>query len=217
MGLFSGKLIFGGAYYWMEFCVSKWVGSDNKTASTNSPWAYIWEGLLSEGFLRLRFGGLIFGRVYFFLGGGTYCRNFTVYNGTETVSCRLLLRAANGNQLKLKVLRSAHTRGPVPATSPGDQVPPCEQLIFGKNLVAGTEFWSPQLVPRIQTALNSWDQSQGLVPSNFAKSLRVNSSWDWSLRPNKNINQSKTKFDCPRNQSLRVNTTGDLSLRLIAC
>ena len=45
-----------------------------------------------------------------------------------------------------------HTRGdhslrPVPATSPGDQVPPCEQLIFGKNLVAGTEFWSPQLVP----------------------------------------------------------------------
>ena len=41
-----------------------------KTASTNSPWAYIWEGLLSEGYLRLRFGGLIFGRAYFFLGGG---------------------------------------------------------------------------------------------------------------------------------------------------
>ena len=54
-------------------------------------------------------------------------------------------------------LRSSHTRGPVPATSAGDQVPPCEQLIFGKNLVAGTEFWSPQLVPRIQTSLNSWD------------------------------------------------------------
>ena len=30
-----------------------------KTASTNSPWAYIQEGLLSEGFLRLRFGGLL--------------------------------------------------------------------------------------------------------------------------------------------------------------
>ena len=23
LGLFSGELIFGGAYYWMEFCVSK--------------------------------------------------------------------------------------------------------------------------------------------------------------------------------------------------
>ena len=33
---------------------------------------YYWEGLLSEGFLRLTFGGLIFERAYF--GGG----NFTV-------------------------------------------------------------------------------------------------------------------------------------------
>ena len=32
-----------------------------KTASTNSPWAYIMEGLLTEGYLHLRFGGLIFG------------------------------------------------------------------------------------------------------------------------------------------------------------
>ena len=30
MGLFSGKHIFGGAYYWKEFCVSKWVGFDDK-------------------------------------------------------------------------------------------------------------------------------------------------------------------------------------------
>ena len=59
VGLFSGKLIFRGAYYWKEFCVSKWVELDNKnslkhyennlkqleTASTNSPWAYIREGL----------------------------------------------------------------------------------------------------------------------------------------------------------------------------
>ena len=36
--------------------------------STNSPWAYIREGLLSEGFLRLRFGGLIFRRAYFWRG-----------------------------------------------------------------------------------------------------------------------------------------------------
>ena len=36
----------------------------------NSPWAYIREGLLSEGCLHLRFGGLIF--------GGAYYWNFTV-------------------------------------------------------------------------------------------------------------------------------------------
>ena len=72
LGLFSGELIFGGAYNWKEFCVSKWAGLDNKinlkhyenslykTASANSPWAYIRESLLSEGFLRLRFAGLIF-------------------------------------------------------------------------------------------------------------------------------------------------------------
>ena len=41
-----------------------------KTASTNSPWAYIREGLLSAGFLRLIFRGLIFGRAYFLGGGG---------------------------------------------------------------------------------------------------------------------------------------------------
>ena len=44
-----------------------------KTANSNFPWAYIREGLLSEGYLRLRFGGgggggLIFGRVYFWEG-----------------------------------------------------------------------------------------------------------------------------------------------------
>ena len=31
LGFCSGKLIFGGAYYWREFCISKWVGIDNKT------------------------------------------------------------------------------------------------------------------------------------------------------------------------------------------
>ena len=64
LGLLSVEPIFGGAYYWKEFCVSKWVGFDNKTPSTNSPWAYIWEGFLSEGFLHPRFGGLIFGRAF---------------------------------------------------------------------------------------------------------------------------------------------------------
>ena len=31
-GLFSGELIFGGAYYWKEFSVSKWVGLVNKNS-----------------------------------------------------------------------------------------------------------------------------------------------------------------------------------------
>ena len=75
LGLFSGELIFGGAYYWKEVCVSKWVGLDRKislkqlkTASNNSSWAYIREGLLSEEFLRLRLegGGLIIGILRYF-------------------------------------------------------------------------------------------------------------------------------------------------------
>ena len=32
LGLFLGELIFGGAYYWKEFCVSKWVGLENKNS-----------------------------------------------------------------------------------------------------------------------------------------------------------------------------------------
>ena len=32
LGLFLGELIFGGAYYWKDFCVSKWVGLDNKNS-----------------------------------------------------------------------------------------------------------------------------------------------------------------------------------------
>ena len=61
---------------------AKTLRKQYKTASTNSSWTYNREGLLSEGRLRLRFGGLIFGRV-FFLGGeagvGAYYRNFTVF------------------------------------------------------------------------------------------------------------------------------------------
>ena len=77
LGSFAGELIFGRAYYWKEFCVSKWVGLDNKnslkpyenclkhlkTASTNSPWAYI-------------SGELIIGRIFAseIWGGGSYFR-----------------------------------------------------------------------------------------------------------------------------------------------
>ena len=51
-----------------NFAFQNGVGLTIKTATTSSPWAYIWEGLLSEGFLHLRFWGLIFGRAYFWEG-----------------------------------------------------------------------------------------------------------------------------------------------------
>ena len=63
-------LIIGG-----NFAFQNGLDLTIKTASTNSPWDYIREGSLSEGYFRLRFGGLIFRRAYFF--GGAY-RNFTV-------------------------------------------------------------------------------------------------------------------------------------------
>ena len=50
MGLFSGELIFGGAYYWKEFCDSKWVGHHNKNSVKQ---------------LALTVHGLIFGRAYY--------------------------------------------------------------------------------------------------------------------------------------------------------
>ena len=46
-----------------------------KTADSNSPGAYIQEVLLSEGYLHLRFGGLIFGRAYL---GGSLLSEFAV-------------------------------------------------------------------------------------------------------------------------------------------
>ena len=82
-GLFLEGFIFGGAYLRREICVSTidWasliVGSkftvftlfyfvfEGNFPST-SPWgAYIWRGDLTEGFLRYRFGGLIFGILWY--------------------------------------------------------------------------------------------------------------------------------------------------------
>ena len=50
--------------------------------------AYILEGLLSEEYLRLKFGGLIFGRAYFFVGGGGggLISEFTVLKYLRAVS-----------------------------------------------------------------------------------------------------------------------------------
>ena len=59
--------------YRKEFCVSKWIWFVNKNSNSNSPWAYTREGLLSERYLRLRFGGLI---SFFFLGGGGLLSEF---------------------------------------------------------------------------------------------------------------------------------------------
>ena len=62
LGLFSGEVIFGGTYYWTEFCLSVRVGLDNKTSvkhdenSLKQPVHGHIIGrasLLSEGFLRL--------------------------------------------------------------------------------------------------------------------------------------------------------------------
>ena len=70
-------LIFGGAHF-RRGLLLEGIALDNKNSTkkknnSNSPWAYIREGLLSEGCLRLRFeaggGGLIFGRAFFWGGG----------------------------------------------------------------------------------------------------------------------------------------------------
>ena len=75
LGLFSGELLFAGAYYWKAFCISKWVGIDNKTASTNSPWAYIRGRVIIGGI----FASQIWGAYFKVGGGGGYYRNFMVF------------------------------------------------------------------------------------------------------------------------------------------
>ena len=76
LGLFSVEPIFGGAYYWKGFCVSQWVGRDNKNSlkhyeNSLKQLALTVRGLIfgrayyRRAFLRLRFEGLIFGRAYY--------------------------------------------------------------------------------------------------------------------------------------------------------
>ena len=104
LGLFSGELIFGEAYYWKEFCVSKWVGYDNKNSLTHyenslnslkqlapTVQGLCWGGLIIERiFASEIWGGLIFRRALFvclfvlfcfvlfcfFLGGGGLLSEF---------------------------------------------------------------------------------------------------------------------------------------------
>ena len=93
-GIFLEGPIFGGAYLRREICVSKSSGLALQLEG-NLPFllcftlylraifqvqapggAYIWRGDLTDGFLRCRFGGLIF--------GGAYFRNFTVFKRVPT-------------------------------------------------------------------------------------------------------------------------------------
>ena len=85
-------------------------------------------------------------------------------------------------------------------TSPCDQVPSCVLPIFIKNLVAGTKIWSLRLVPRIQTWLEFVGQVPGTCPRKLCWSLRVNCSWDKSLRPNENKPIADQYF-CSQNPS----------------
>ena len=55
-----------------------------------SPWgAYIWRGDLTEGFLRYRFAGLIFGGAYTWRA---YFRNFTVFYGKQSLGAPEIIR-----------------------------------------------------------------------------------------------------------------------------
>ena len=76
---FRGSLFLEGLIIGGNFAFQNGLDLTIKTASTNSPWAYIREGLLSEVYLRLRFGGAYFREGLFFFGGWAYYRNFTVF------------------------------------------------------------------------------------------------------------------------------------------
>ena len=79
------ELIFGGAYLRREICVSKSIGLAlwvevnlpfllcftlylRTNFQVQAPGGLIWRGDLTEGFLRYRFGGLIFGGSYTWRG-----------------------------------------------------------------------------------------------------------------------------------------------------
>ena len=82
-GLFFEGLIYGGKFAFQIDWASLVVGSkftvfalfyfvfEGIFPSTSPRGTCIWRGDLTEGFLRYRFGGFIF--------GGAYFRNFTVY------------------------------------------------------------------------------------------------------------------------------------------
>ena len=83
---FRGSLFLEGLIIGRNFAFQNGLGLTIKQLALTVHWANIREGLLSEGFLRLRFEELIFGRACFF--GGAYYRNFTVYMLCGIRDCR---------------------------------------------------------------------------------------------------------------------------------
>ena len=95
LGLFSGKPIFGGAYYWKDFCVSKWVALDNinslihqenslKQLIVSVHGLYSGELIIGRIFVSEVWEGLFSGGLIF--GGGAYYRNFTVVERRERMA-----------------------------------------------------------------------------------------------------------------------------------
>ena len=70
-------------------------------------------------------------------------------NFFHKLSCQIYLKGY-GTRV---ALGSPYTRGPLAGTGPEDQGP-VNRPILVKKTGAGTEFWSPKLVPQIQTGLN---------------------------------------------------------------
>ena len=70
--------------------------------STSSRGAYIWRGDLTEGFLRCRFGGCIFGGAY------TWRGVFSEFYGNLLKIPLLIFTMANGKTLSLGYLFSLH-------------------------------------------------------------------------------------------------------------
>ena len=64
--------------------------------STSPPGAYIWKGNLTEGFLRYRIEGLVF--------GGAYFRNFTVTE-PEVNNCFSIFTRSDLNRIRKETIK----------------------------------------------------------------------------------------------------------------
>ena len=85
------------------------------------------------------------------------------------------------------------------------KVPSCELPICVKKSCRGE---CPTTCP---TNLNWFELKGGTCSLKLCLFPRVYCLWDKSLRPNKKINQSKTKSDCPCNKPPRVYAQGTCS------
>ena len=99
VGLFSRELIFGGAYYWREFCVSKWVGLDSENGLKHE------DDSLKQ--LTQTVHGLIFGSAYYRGFTRENANMFTVYllikNGISKLHSKISITPYQ-NGIKLRKL-----------------------------------------------------------------------------------------------------------------